>query len=293
MATARVDQTATLLSDGRVLVVGGDAGGNDYFRGPLASAELYDPKTGAFTATGSLHDARDSATATLLLDGRVLVTGGVGKATYSGPCVNCTGVAAIASAELYDPQTGTFTRTGSMHQARNNQTATLLADGRVLIVGGQNGGAPLASAELYDPKTGKFSYTGSTGVVRDEHTATLLQDGRVLVTGGIVIPGSLDTATAELYDPKTGRFSPTGAMSVAREYHTATLLADGRVLIAGGADVASTLPSAELYDPGTGTFSPTGAMTDDFSCRAHCEPPGIRAGPDRGWRGLHGCSSLG
>jgi hypothetical protein len=251
MGTARAFFTATLLSDGRVLVAGGGPPTWVHPGPDLASAELYDPATGMFSPTGSMGVPREDHTATLLRDGRVLITGG-----------NDSGNRAVASAELYDPKTGTFSPTGSMATARGYHTATLLADGRVLITGGDPCGwgncDRLASAEVYDPKTGKFSASGSMSTARGFHTATLLADGRVLIAGG-------DTADvrAEIFDPKTGTFSPTGSTTAPRTHASATLLADGRVLIAGGGDHYDTrdfLASAEIFDPKTGTFSPTGTM---------------------------------
>ena len=253
--------TATLLADGRVLVAGG-YDGND---AALASAELYNPSTNAFTSTGSLVTARGLHTATLLADGRVLIAGG-GPASWlsvpPGPY--------LASAELYDPKTGTFSPTGSMTVAREDHTATRLADGRVLIVGGNDVGAhAVASAELYDPKAGTFSPTGSMTTARGFPTATLLADGRVLIVGGNsgtwnFIGSSL--ASAEIYDPKTGTFSATGKMTIGRVWDAATRLSDGRVLITGGcSDNAGSflfLSSAEIFDPKTGKFSPTGPMAD-------------------------------
>ena len=245
MSIARIDQTATLLQDGDVLI----AGGWDSSGAPLASAELYDPKTGTFRKTGSMTTPRVFDTATLLSAGRVLVTGGV--ADKGGSVIN-------ASAELYDAMTGVFSVTGSMIVPRVYHTATLLHDGRVLVVGGESD-----SAEIYDPATATFTPTGSMAATRSMHTATLLADGRVLVLGG----ESDDTgsiSSAELFDPATGRFSSAGSMHDARKNHVAVLLPNGSVLVASGDDFSASgevdLNSAELYDPNTGTFSITGSL---------------------------------
>ncbi len=237
---------ATLLLDGRVLFAGGLEG----------TSELYDPTTGTFHPSGS-GLGRSNDTATLLRDGRVLIVGGVDAASPYGDYT--------ASAELYDPTTGTFSPTGNMATARENQTATLLGDGRVLIVGGdQEAGADdnaLASAELFDPATGKFSPTGSLRTAQTGQTATLLNDGRVLIAGGL--DNSSNVAQSELYDPATGKFGLTGSMMTPRSGQTATLLSDGRVLMAGGSDNANqSLSSAEIYDPATGRFTRTGSMTE-------------------------------
>jgi hypothetical protein len=267
MATARGFATAARLTDGRVLVAGGNPGGWD-FAGPLiASAELYDPTTGTFGPTGSMTTARDVHTATLLLDGRVLITGGEDRFRHP-----------LATAETYDPKTGTFSPTGSMKAARDLHVATLLADGRVLVTGGtpfgiynSDGGQVLASAEVYDPKTGTFSPTGSMAVPRASHTATLLKDGRVLVIGGAKAnvdgTGTIGVASAELWNPKTGKFTTTGSMTVARTFQEATLLADGRVLVTGGCADGwywndNFYAEAEVYDPKTGRFTATGSMVD-------------------------------
>ena len=254
--TARSTHTATLLNNGKVLIVGTFPASTN--------AELFDPTVGTFTATGNLVTPRSGHTATLLQDGRVLIAGGY---QVSGSIQ--TGIG-ISSAEIYDPVSGTFTATSSMITPRGGPTATRLSNGKVLIAGG--GGAPsptgltsVASAELYDPSTGIFITTGSMSRPRSGHTATLLNTGKVVIAGGndpTVFPGA-SLATAELYDPASGTFSSTASMSGARQEHTATLLNDGTVLIIGG--ISTLMPNvelttAELYDPANGTFSFVGSM---------------------------------
>ena len=214
-----------------MLVAGGYSG-----TAILASAELYDPAAGTFTATGSMTSKRYDHTATLLPNGKVLIAGGDGG--YDGYTI-------LASADLYDPIAGTFTATGSMAAARCEHRATLLPSGKVLIAGGVfDGATPLASAELYDQAAGTFTATGSMTATRYDHTATLLPSGEVLIAGGR--SDSADLTSAELYDPIAGTFTTTGNMAAARCDHTATLLDNGKVLVAGGQGYGI-LASAELY----------------------------------------------
>jgi len=243
--TARYYHTATLLSDGTVLVAGG-TGARPAFPFPgIASTELYDPATKTWTVKGDLNAGRLLHTATLLLDGKVLVAGGWPDHTHNG---------IMASAELYDPATGIWTRTGSMNVGRAAHTATLLSDGRVLVVGASRGFPN--SAELYDPATERWSFTGSTVTpLFGYHTATLLPDGKVLVAAGYDTNGHV-SANAQLYDPATGTWTATGSLVTAREDHKAALLSNGMVLVAGGSNfVSGILASAELYNPATGTWT--------------------------------------
>ena len=167
----------------------------------------------------------------------------------------------LASAEVYDPASGTWTATGDMAVGRGDFTASLLTDGNVLVVGGLNhngGGVEWASAELYDPVSGTWTATGNMGEARYGHTATLLRDGRVLVAGGFNtdlsgLNGPL--ASAELYDPSSGSWSPTANLVEARAGSTATLLLGRQgAAVAGGVGVNDEpLAAAELYDPGSGS----------------------------------------
>ncbi|MGD8682711.1 MAG: kelch repeat-containing protein [Chloroflexota bacterium] len=177
MTEGRASHTATLLPDGRVLVVGGKGDPDGYGENNLASAEIWDRVSGEFAPTGSMADSRYAHQATLLADGRVLITGGI-----------LLSVAILRSAELWDPATETWTPTGSLAQWRVDHTATLLEDGRVLVVGGvsftADGLETSALAELWDPANGSFAPAGRLADPRIGHAATRLPDGPVLVLGG-------------------------------------------------------------------------------------------------------------
>src|SRR5688572_2675087 len=192
---------------------------------------------------------RAAHTATLLPDGRVLIAGGFRE--------EGTSEIAISSAEIFDPETNTFTPTGDLNAPRNGHTATLLPNGQVLIAGGWDQSGRTSTAELYDPQTGTFEYTGSMMVPRQGLTATLLKNGQVLIAGGDSARNT-PQPTAELYDPATKMFTPTGNLNNGRMAHTSTLLNDGKVLLIGGSPGDGTiLASAEIYDPGTENFTLT------------------------------------
>ena len=251
MNVARSGQTATLLPDGQVLATGGGCNGHAYgcdagsFESALTSAELYNPGTGTWTPTGSMKYGRESFTATLLPSGQVLAAGGFN---------NCDDdfCSDIATAELYNPATGKWTQTGSMQGAREQQSATLLPDGKVLVARGLNDGGTCCSqfgystAELYNPATGTWAATASMAAERAGQTATLLRNGWVLVARG-------GTPAAEIYEPGPGLWVSPGAMSTTRTHQTATLLPNGRVLVAGGdGPDGQPLSTAEEFLTGNG-----------------------------------------
>jgi N-acetylneuraminic acid mutarotase len=261
MAVARTGATATLLEDGDVLVAGGCCRGT--FQN-WKTAELYDPTTGEWANTGSLNHGRAYATATLLPGGDVLVAGGACDGQAYG-CDAGSFEAPQKSAELYDPTTGRWTMTGSMRYGRELQTATLLADGKVLEVGGfaecdDDFCFDNNSAELYDPVTAKWSRTGSMHFPREQQAAALLSDGDVLVAGGLNENGDgshpYNYASAELYNPATGKWAITASMPERRAGATATLLPNGWVLVAGGQTTA-----AEVYEPTLAEWVPVGSLS--------------------------------
>ena len=245
MNERRVSPVAALLGSGKVLIAGGWIG-----HGCTDSAEIYDPATGKFSHIASkMTSVRGDARGTLLSDGDVLITGGGDHDSPGG----------IASAELFHPATMNFVPVGPMHFARVAHTATLLRDGRVLIVGGR-GEKVNAVAEIYDPKTRRFTDTGSLMTARYKHTAGLLPDGRVLVAGGSDErdwSGNLNSA--EIYDPASGKFSPAPPLNEKRFKlpEDAVQLPSGRLLIAGGSK------EVEVFDPVSGNFLlASGQITD-------------------------------
>ena len=258
MTAPRTFHTATLLPTGKVLISGGRTG---FYTGlSTGRADLYDPDSGTFGATGSMATARAAHTATLLPDGRVLIAGGV--ETWPDGIV--------ASAELYDPATGTFTATGNIVTGHAFHTAILLNNGKVLIIGGlQYGIRPgadsvAARAELYDPDAGTFAAAGPyAGRIIFGGLVTLLADSKVLV---------IQFGNSEVYDPATDSFTLTGTMlgldyaiigygrGVPVGEPTTTLLTTGKVLVAGAENDSSGPLSAVLYDPSTGKFTPTGKL---------------------------------
>jgi N-acetylneuraminic acid mutarotase len=254
-----------LLRDGRVLLTGGVQ--NAGFRSELASAEIYDPGAGTFSATGSMSVPREGHTATMLRDGRVLIAGG-----------SDNGIHTLDSAEIYDPTSGTFRGTGHLHQPRIAHVAALLGTGKVLIAGGGRGGMPggyisYDTAEMYDPAAGSF--TAIRAHMKSDRVgaaAVKLNDGRVLIVGGKSgrrmtsrlsnLSSLTPLNTAEIYDPETGAFIRTGDMSAPHYLATATILDSGNVLVVGGwtirGPIVVGMRDADLYQPETNRFSQAG-----------------------------------
>ena len=286
-ASARLQHAAVLLANGKVLIVGGfgasasdalasaelydpstgkftatgsmgsrrfcSALGNEGINGSLRSAELFDPAAGTFAPTGAMATARQAHMMVLLPTGNVLVAGGYSTLTSS----------AVASAELYDPTTGTFSATDTLKAGLQELSPALISSsGKVLFAGGRDTNEKLtSSAEVYDPLVGTFQLVGAMSIPRQFATATCLQTGKVLIAGGYN-DSATTLASSELYDPAIGTFLATNAMATARYSHTATLLETGKVLVAGGYDTPASIMigSGELYDPSTGSFSAAGTM---------------------------------
>ena len=242
MVQARAEFGVTLLANGQVLVAGGctayDANG---CLAVTNKAEIYNPATGTWTATGALRAVRHAMTATRLARGKVLVAGGATAA-----------MDALNSSEIYDPVAKTWTLGLKMVTARSDYASLMLGTGKVLFTGGENiNGVSIKNAELYNPSTGTFTATGGMTATREEHTAVLLANGNVLVSGGNkkTLTTQTPLASAELYNPTTGTWTATGSMSHARSGHTSTVLHNGNVVNAGGSDAVNELSSAELYTP--------------------------------------------
>jgi hypothetical protein len=238
MTTARQGHQAVLLPSGEVLVAGGVNAS-----GTLASAELYDPSSGVWTTTGSMHTARSNFSLTLLPDGEVLAVQGT-------------------SAELYKPSTGRWAKTGGPTSIVGGSNAALLLDGRVLAIG-ESLNTP---SELYDPSTGKWSATGFTGNTMLNPITPRLQSGEVFVLGSFQ-SGNASFSTAALYDPSSGQFIQENPPCSCRGFNAA-LLQTGQVLVAGGfiTVIANPYPktettnSAKLWDPLTQAWTSTGNL---------------------------------
>lgn len=276
MTSLRYAHSATLLPSGDVLVAGGTSGLDS--GSTLATSELYNPVTNAWTPVGSMLTQRSNHAAVLLPTGKVLVAGSLyggqtGKAELFNPATNSWSAAAAPSfdraspnlvvldtgkallfgdgpsSQLYNPSTNSWSTGGNQPVAVFNQTASLLSTGKVLAVGGEDSNAlSVATTALYDPATNTWVAGPSLRVPRAYHTQTTMPSGKVIVLGGYdatTISNYSVLTSAEEYDPATNSWSTIANLGAARSGHTATLLSNGRILVAGG-DVNGS-PSAELY----------------------------------------------
>jgi Kelch motif/Galactose oxidase, central domain len=248
--SGRDQAAAVLLADGRVLIAGGSAS-----NATLDTAELYDPATSTFSlAANTMSTGRRSASAAPLPDGNAIVGGGSSADPGQFP---------VASVDLFNASTNTFSPTAPLHIARMTAAAVVLPDSSPLILGGidnqgTNSGNYEPSGEIYHLATGRFTVTGGLSSLRVAYASAPLNDGRVLIAGGF--DAQVPLSNAEVFDPTTGHFTPTANnLDAPRVSLNGVVLDDGKVLIANG----STGTTAELFDPDTMMFTPTaGAMTD-------------------------------
>jgi N-acetylneuraminic acid mutarotase len=291
MLVPRSSQTATLLPDGRVLLIGGwekRAAGESG-----STAEAYDPTSNSWSPVPVPAELQEVDSATPLPSGWVFLVGWFGPREYD----------AIQGAALYDPVSDTWERTAAPKHPRQGATTMLLADGNVLMLGGwttesrfppvETVYTVLSGAEEYDPNTNEWIEVASMNQPRGAATAALLPDGKVFVSGGVNalgdVPGLSYSAisSTEAYDPATNSWTVLAPMAIAREHHTATLLPGGDVLVAGGGDCGSGFclgyggsgnccgaSSAELYDPSTNTWSFTAPVLSGVQHTATLLPGG-------------------
>ncbi len=242
-------QTSTLLPNGDVLITGGsikDSAGSDTV---LKKTYRYQTAKGTFVSAGDMATERESHTATLLKNGKVLVTGGESNTTY------------LSSTELFDPATMKWTAGPKLNRSRWDHVAVRLKNDWVMITGGFGSSDSISDVILYNPASNSFSTPASAmSEARRSHTMTVLNDGRVLIAGGIKGNSTwkwVSSDTTEIYDPKTGTFKAGPKMSRPRNAHTASLRSNGTVLIVGGVAWKATNPSKtnDLFDPVKGTMT--------------------------------------
>jgi N-acetylneuraminic acid mutarotase len=236
MGTARSRQTAVLLTNGWILVIGGETDKPAYLTN---TCEMFEPATMTWTNTGAMSVNRYIPSATVLRDGRVLVAGG----TLSPP----------NSCEIFDPATGSWSLTGTNFFTRTNHGAVLLPDGRVLVAGGTQN----TNTEIFDPKSGTWKLTGALQRSRKLLSMSLLPDGKVLVAGGYY--SGTTNSSAEIYNPINGTWSYTGSMTTSgvggddsSSFALMNLLPNGTVL-------AMAPPyNTEIYYPSSGGWTNAG-----------------------------------
>lgn len=242
LSQRRIGHTATLLPNGKVLVVGGTT---EFALSWTSSAEIYDPATKTWAIAAHMNRPRTNHTATLLPNGKVMVAGGT---SFRGQEFL---VDVLNTVEIYDPATNAWTDGGTLVKERTGHSAVMLANGKVLLVGGANN-----DVELYNPTTQSSIATSSPAtqeIGANKGSATLLANGKVLY----VMTETSSFAGAALFNPDTETWSPAGTLSKAHQRHSATLLSNGSVLVSGGGTSLGATDVCELYDPATNTWSIT------------------------------------
>jgi hypothetical protein len=287
MANSIAGHTATLLPNGKILIAGGKQKSSGI---PVTTAQLYDPTTRKFTATGAMIGARYEHTATLLNNGLVLIAGGRDSA---GAPMNTT--------ELYDFATNTFTSGPNMNSARAKHAAVRLPNGDVMVSGGiglpGTPGTGLATAEIYNGTAFNLT-TGNMPIDLWAHSATLLNDGKVLVAGGVYngMMG-MPSSVANIFDPAFGNFTSVSGLIASVAMHTATLLTNGQVMIAGGVGFSAPTNQIQVYNPVSRTFQLLSTTSLATSVRSHTAtllPSGrvLFAGGATGPQGLYSQTNL-
>ena len=244
------------LPDGRILRLGFRV--DDMWIESVIETDVFDPAIDSWTTLANPPSHRAGSDLILLDDGRLIAIGGFEVGLAGGPA----GTEFLGATDIFDPETGEWQKGTVMGQPLFRQTAVLLSDGRVLVVGGVflSDGKESARAEIYDPATDTWTPTEDMSTERGQPNAVLLSDGRVLVTGDRSLDLRAVTGKAETYDPDTGAWSSTEDMSKAGIGHTLTLLPDGRVLAAGGVHPTNrhfgAYPTTEIFDPAANSWSP-------------------------------------
>lgn len=242
--------TPVLLDDGRILVSGfcaSSCGGG-------SNTEIYDPASDTWSLPGQMTTGRYFHRAVRMLDGRVLVMGG---------CIASGCGADTATAEIFDPAAGKWSAAAPMKAHRATFSATLLADGRVLVTGGYNATGTLTENETYDPARDRWTVNPPMPHPHAAHISITMPDGRVLAAGGdtgLGLPGR----EADVFDPAKGQWKAAGPMADAREYFAAANLPNGRTIVIGGYSVKGemfvTLSSCEYFNARKNAFAPAPSM---------------------------------
>ena len=245
LGAARWSHTATLLTNGAVLIAGGLIYNENGDQEDTNACEIYSPQLGDSANTGFMQTYRHSQAAILLDNGQVLVSGGGGD----------------ASSEVYDPGSGSWINYASMNYERQVHVMINLPGGKVLAAGGYDDdtGNDLTNAEIYDPVAVSWTEIAGMPYPADTFAAVTLTNGFILVCGGSdASQGIYYETNAALYAPATGTWTSIAGMNEARAGHTASLLPDGKVLVEGGTGDNT----SEIYDPVSGTWTYAAAMND-------------------------------